>query len=69
MKCFIYTIKYDCTSFTSCVNVLNEDTITTEGIQITLYFIMSSTSPVKNCCFYENMVCINSTVNVKQKQT
>ena len=43
-------------------------TIRTKGIQITLYFIMSSVSLAEFCCFYENMVCINSTVNVKQKQ-
>jgi len=45
--CFIYTITYDCTTFTSCVNVLNENTFRTEGIQITLYFIISSIYLVK----------------------
>jgi len=54
--------------FTSRVNILNENTVKTEGIQITLYFMMSSISLVRHCCFYENMVCINSIVNVKQKQ-
>ena len=66
--CFIYTIKYDCTTLTSHVNVVNENTVRTEGIQITLYLIMSFISLVKYRCFYENMVCINSTVNVQQKQ-
>jgi len=47
--CFIYTIKYDYTTFTSRVNVLNENTFKTEGIQITLYF-MSSISLDKYCC-------------------
>ena len=54
--------------FTSRVNILNENTVKTEGIQITLYFMVSSISLVRHCCFYENMVCINSIVNVKQKQ-
>ena len=45
-----------------------KNTVRNEGIQITLYFIMSSISLVKYCCSYKNMVCINSTVNVKQKQ-
>ena len=54
--------------FTSRVNILNENTVKTEGIQIILYFMMSSISLVRHCCFYENMVCINSIVNVKQKQ-
>ena len=54
---------------TSNVSVIKY-TYRTEGIQITLNFIMRSISLVKYCCsFYENMVCINSTVNVKQKQT
>jgi len=56
--CFIYTIKYDCTTFTSRVNVLNKNTVRTEGIQITLYFTMSSISLVNIVVFYENMVCI-----------
>ena len=34
-RVFIYTIKYDCTTFTSRLNVLNENTVRTEGIQIT----------------------------------
>ena len=50
-------------------NVLNENTVRTEGIQTTLYFIMSFISLVRHCCFYYNMVCINSIVNMKQKQT
>ena len=33
---------HDCTTFTSRENVLNKNTVRTEGIQITLYFIMSS---------------------------
>ena len=41
--CFIYTIKYGCTTFTSRGNVLNENyTVRAKGIQITPYFIMSS---------------------------
>ena len=64
----MYLLKNDCTTFTSRVNVLNENTVRTEGIQTTLYVIMSSISLGKYCFFYENMVCINSTVNVKQKQ-
>ena len=61
---------HDCTTFSSRENVLNENTVRTEGIQITLYFI-SCISLVRHCCFYEekNMVCINSIVNKKQKQT
>ena len=38
---------HDCTTFTSRENVLNENTVRTESIQITLYFIMSSISLVK----------------------
>ena len=60
---------HDCTTFTSCEKGLNENTVRTEGIQITLYFIMSSISLVRHCCFYQNMICINSIVNAKQKQT
>jgi len=37
-------IKYDSTTFTSVVNVLNENTVRIEGIQITVYFKMSSIS-------------------------
>ena len=59
---------HDCTTFTTSKNVLNENTVRTEGLQITLYFIMSSITLVRHCCFYENMVYNNSTVNVKQKQ-
>jgi len=43
---------HDCTTFTSRENVLNENTARTEGIQITLYFIMSSIFLVRHCCFY-----------------
>ena len=43
--------------------------VRTEGIQLTLYFIMRSIYLVNYCCFYEYIACINSTVNVKQKQT
>jgi len=49
--CFIYLLKYDCTTVTSGVNALNENTVRTEGIQITLDFIMSSIYLVKYCCF------------------
>ena len=49
--CFIYKIKYDCTTITT---VLNENTVRTEGIQITLYFIMNSISLLNYCCFNEN---------------
>ena len=45
--CFIYTITYDCTTLTSRVNVLYITTVRTDGIQITLYFIMSSISLIK----------------------
>ena len=38
-------IIHDCTTLTSCENVLNENTARTEGIQIT-FFIMSSISLV-----------------------
>ena len=55
--CFIYTIKYDCTTFTSRVTVLNENTVRTEGIQITLYFKMSSISLVRQCCFVCTCMC------------
>ena len=58
--CFIYMIKYGWTTFTVSVNVLNENTVRTVGIQITLYFIMSSISLVQYCCYYENRVCITS---------
>ena len=47
--CFIYVLIYDCTTFTSCVNVLNKNTVMTEGIQITLYSIISSISLVRHC--------------------
>jgi len=33
-------------------------TVRTEGIQITLYCIMSYISLVRHCCFYWTMVCI-----------
>ena len=36
--CFIHTIQYYCTTFTSRVNVLNENTVRTECIQMTLNF-------------------------------
>jgi len=49
------------------VNVLNENTVRTEGIQLTLYVIMSSISLVRHCCFYINMVCIKGIVYLKQK--
>ena len=42
---------HDCTTFTSREKVLNENTVRTEGIQITLYFIMSSISLVGDCYF------------------
>jgi len=31
--CCIHAINYDCITFTSRVNVLNENTVRTEGIQ------------------------------------
>ena len=46
-RCFMYTIQYDCTTFTSRVNILNENTL--PDIQITLYFIMSS---IFYCLYY-----------------
>ena len=49
--------------------VLTKNTVRTEGIQIPLYFIVSCMYLVQFCCCYENMVHINSIVNVKQKQT
>jgi len=45
-QCYMYTITYGCTSFTSDVNVLNEITVRTECIQITINFIMSYMSLV-----------------------
>ena len=48
---YLLLIHY-CTTFTSRENALNENTVRTEGIQITLYFIMSSISLVRHCCFY-----------------
>ena len=66
---FYSLLIHGCTTFISREKVLNENTVRTKGIQTTLYFIMSSTSFVRHCCFYYNMVCINSIVNVKQKQT
>jgi len=39
-------INHVCTTFTSRENVPNVNTVRTEGIQITLYFIMSSISLV-----------------------
>jgi len=49
----VYTLLiHDCTTFTSRENVLNENTVRTEGIQIIQYFIMSSISLVRHCCFY-----------------
>ena len=64
--CFIYLLIYYCTTLTSRVNVLNQNTVRSEGIQITSYFIMGS---MLDHVFIKNMVCINSIVNVKQKQT
>ena len=66
---FFYTIKYGCTTFTFRENCINKNTVRTEGIQIPLYFIVSCMYLVQCCCCYENMVHINSIVNVKQKQT
>jgi len=48
--CFVYLLIHDCTTFTSRVNVLYENTVRTDGIQITLYFIMRSLSLVEHCC-------------------
>ena len=36
-------LNHDCTTFTSSENILNENTVRTEGIQITLYFIKKIT--------------------------
>jgi len=44
----MYTITYDIITFTSLVNVVNKNTVRTEGIKSNLYFIMSSISLVKN---------------------
>ena len=44
------TVFYLFVTFTSRENVLNENTVRTEGIQITLYFIMSYISLVRHCC-------------------
>ena len=41
---FYNLLKKDCTTFTSRVTLFNENTVRTEGIQITLYFLMSSIS-------------------------
>jgi len=35
---FIYLSVYGCTIFNSRVNVLNENTVMTEGLQITLFY-------------------------------
>jgi len=43
LDCLLYT-KKETNTFTSRVNVLNENTVKTEGILITLYVIMSSMS-------------------------
>ena len=43
---------YDCATFTSRENVLDENTVRTEGIQITLNVMMSSISLVRHCCLY-----------------
>jgi len=37
--------------FSTRENILNEN-VRTEGIQITLYFLMSYISLVRHCCFY-----------------
>ena len=44
--CFIYTIQFDC-----IISPLNENNVKTEGIQITIYRLMSSISLDKYCCF------------------
>ena len=54
--------KYDCTFFTSRVNVFNGSTVRTEGNQITLYFKMSSISLVKYFCCHENNERVNKVV-------
>jgi len=43
---FINLLIYDCTTLTKRVNVLNEITVRSEDMQITLYFVMSSISLV-----------------------
>ena len=50
--CFIYLLIYFCTILTSSANILNEHTVRSEGIQLTLYFIMSAISLVWHCCLY-----------------
>jgi len=57
-------------TFTSRVNIMNENTLSEPKASESLYFVMSSISLVKYRCLYENMVCIKkSIVNVKHKQT
>ena len=36
----MYVLLYDCITFTSHVNVLNENTVRTEGIQTVLYWYL-----------------------------
>ena len=47
---------------------INENSLSELKVSKSLYFIMSSITLVRHCCFYKNMVYNNSTVNVKQKQ-
>jgi len=49
---FYSLLIHDCTTFTLRQNVLKENTVRTEGIQITLYVIMSYMSFVRHCRFY-----------------
>jgi len=53
---FYTLLIYNCTTFTSRENVLDDNTVRTEGIQITLYCIMSYISLVRQCCSNQNMV-------------
>ena len=53
--CFIYMIKYGCYSYLPRKFYERKYTLKTEGIQITLYFIMSSISLVKNFLWKHGM--------------
>ena len=45
-------------TFTSRVNIINENTLSEPKASESLYFVMSSISLVKYRCLYENMVYI-----------
>jgi len=65
---FHSTIKYG-RYFYLLSKFYEPNTLSEQKVSKSLYFIMSSTSFVKYRGFYENMVWINSVVNVKQKRT